>query len=393
MGAISSCTRPTTQSAVVANFPVWFINPSTQGLEHLIKALPPRPNWDSLLLQTMAAQKKGPGLGVEILRDSGGTPYKVGFSTPETFPPDSTYPLIIYLHGGTRGTSNSKGEKAYEMLSPLADSIDLFLASPSANGEAPWWSGTGLKRILQTLRFMSLHFPIDPQRVFLAGVSDGATGCYAAANCIPGPFAGFIAVSGFGGLLPNLGMQLFPHNLMQRPIYNVNAGQDRLYPKESVDSFLQWLSENGVYVQTAFYPEEGHGFDYHRQEIPSLLGILRTWRRPAPAQTIVWNLAPAASCVDQVVSFSRQSETHLTQLTARWIHDTLEVQSLNLSQVTILCNQTEKTNVYCRIGSSPVRATRARTMSSRDILVSILHDATPRGKSRFAKLIGVKVHP
>jgi hypothetical protein len=118
-----------------------------------------------------------PESGCVVLSDTTGKPYSVGYRTPHTFRHDSTYPCIIYLHGGTGTSLTNKGELAYEMLDMLTDSMKLFLVSPSANREALWWSAAGLSRILQTLRYMTLHFPINPDKVFLVGVSDGATGC------------------------------------------------------------------------------------------------------------------------------------------------------------------------------------------------------------------------
>jgi len=116
--------------------------------------------------------------------------------------------------------------------------------------------------------------------VVLVGVSDGATGCWAAANTIAAPFAGFIAVSGFGGMLRELGMELYPENLMQRPIYNVNAGGDRLYPIAVVNEFLDALEGSGVGVRRKVYPEEEHGFDYRMSEAGTLCALVREWSLP-----------------------------------------------------------------------------------------------------------------
>jgi pimeloyl-ACP methyl ester carboxylesterase len=135
-------------------------------------------------------------------------------------------------------------------------------------------------RVLQAVRFMALHYPVDPDRVVLAGVSDGATGVYAVANAACAPFAGFIAVSGFGGMLPAFGMPLVAGNLMQRPIYNVNAGRDRLYPLDRVNEFLDRLRDQGVEVLRKEYPDEEHGFDYRDREWEAMAGLLRRWRRP-----------------------------------------------------------------------------------------------------------------
>lgn len=245
--------------------------------------------------------------GSITLTDTTGTPFSIGFQTPSTIAPDTTYPCIIYLHGGTGTTVNTKGEHAWEMLSMLTRERHLFLASPSANRIAPWWSAPGLSRILQTLRYMSLHYPINANRVYLVGVSDGATGCWAAANTIPGPFAGFIAISGFGGMLPQLGIELYPQNLMQRPMYTIHAGNDRLYPLSVVTPFLDYMTSVGARLERKIYPEEDHGFDYREKECANITALLDQWQR-TPTENIVWQCSfSLPSNADHLVSAEQQS--------------------------------------------------------------------------------------
>jgi pimeloyl-ACP methyl ester carboxylesterase len=255
--SIVSCRRGSGEIATAPIFETWFSG-TTQPPSALVNT--PVRALDSL--GTVIRSQTRAGNGSVLLTDTMGVTYTAGYGTPAAYRADSTYPCIIYLHGGTGSQRSDKGEHAWEMLQMLADSMDLFFASPSANRQAPWWSPAGLSRILQTIRYMTLHYPVNPDKVFLAGVSDGATGCWAAANTIAAPFAGFIAISGYGGMLPQLGMKLYPENLMQRNIYNVNAGRDRLYPLETVNSFLDWMEQQGVGVLRKTYPDEEHGFDY-----------------------------------------------------------------------------------------------------------------------------------
>jgi dienelactone hydrolase len=226
-------------------------------------------------------------LSTLCLLDTSGKTWILGFKTPDTFIAEKKYPLVVYLHGGTGVTINNKGEKAYEMLSPLIDSIPLLLASPSADRTTRWWSSNGLYRILQTVRYMKLRYPVDESRIFLAGVSDGAAGCWAAINCINGPFAGFIAISGYGGIVPSTGIDLNPSNISQRPIHNINGGKDHLYPLDIVTGFLDYMQTQGVTIQRSFYPDEAHGFDYREKEFGTLCTILRSWSRPS-AQNGSW---------------------------------------------------------------------------------------------------------
>ncbi|MDR2693115.1 MAG: dienelactone hydrolase family protein [Chitinispirillales bacterium] len=211
--------------------------------------------------------------------DSDGTPYALGIGLPYHFDRNRSYPLIIYLHGGIGTDISTKGERAWEMLGGLRDSIDVIIASPSGNRFAQWWTPRGMGRIIHAVRYVNTVYNIVPGKIFLAGVSDGATGCYAFASAAggDGPFAGFFAVSGFGGMLPRLGVRLSIDNLRKRPIYNVNGGKDRLYPIEAVNGFIEYLRGEGVPVTNRTYPDEEHGFDYREREYSELAERIRGW--------------------------------------------------------------------------------------------------------------------
>jgi predicted peptidase len=211
--------------------------------------------------------------------DSDGTPYALGIGLPHRFDRGRAYPLIVYLHGGIGTELSTKGERAWEMLGGLRDSMDIILASPSGNRFAAWWSPRGTARIVHAVRYVRTMYDIDTCKIFLAGVSDGATGCYAVASAMggSGPFAGFFAVSGYGGMLPGLGLQLSIDNLKARPIYNVNGGKDHLYPIDAVNAFVGYLRGEGVQITDKVYPNEEHGFDYKEREYSELIGKIKVW--------------------------------------------------------------------------------------------------------------------
>ena len=329
---LCSCSNAPRQACPPGELVAFFSNPSASQFDALASCLPDTAAYNK---EFRSCRDTAPlGTVRTVLADSAGLPFHLGYVTPKTLTTGAAYPLVIYLHGGIGTERIDKGDSAFLMLEPLADSLDLFLASPSANHDAPWWTPSGLSRILQTLRYMTLRYPVDLDRIFLAGVSDGATGCYAAANTIPGPFAGFIAVSGFGGMLPALGMPLLPANLMQRPIYNVNAGGDHLYPVGQVKQFITALQEQGVAVTDKWYMDEKHGFDYRDKEMGALAGLLRTWKQPAsgaiawifvpgfpnlPANLLDWTLAPDDNAFVQ----------------AYWRGDTLMVRSKGVQSFTM----------------------------------------------------------
>lgn len=350
---LTGCNNRLPENAA-ALFGTWFIHPTFQNRTAVEELALSAEGVDSLV-QVIRSRTLLSGPATVQLRDENHTRYTVGYDTPDSFSFDSTYPLIIYLHGGVGTLKNTKGEKAYLMFSDLQDSMPLFLASPSANRQAPWWSEAGLNRILQTLRFMSLHFPVDPQKVFLAGVSDGATGCYAAANTIAAPFAGFFSISGFGGMLPRLGMELYPANLMQRPIYDIHAGKDRLYPIEMVNGFLDQLERNGVAIKRKVYPEEQHGFDYRSEEYDTLTALIRRWSKPQRA-SVKWHFLPGYPArPDNLLSW-RVQQNEKASCSAFWRNDSLHISTDNLKSVGVI---------------SPISERRKITVKTEDFSMSI----------------------
>jgi len=330
----ASCDKPsaTLSASTVKN---WYLNPTPAITAELSRNT--ILSIDTLLASCKASQC---GTFTDSLTDPSGNRWILGYKTPDTLVAEKKYPLVVYLHGGTGVTVNSKGEKAYEMLSPLIDSIQLFLASPSADRTTRWWSSNGLYRILQTVRYMKLRYPVDDSKVFLAGVSDGAAGCWAAINCINGPFAGFIAISGYGGIIPSTGIELYPSNISQRPIYNINGGMDQLYPLNIVNGFLDYMQSQGATITRSIHPDEAHGFDYRGKEFGALCTILRSWSKHN-AQNGSWIFTPGVpnrpdNCIDY--QFGDVSNTR----SFKWklAKDSLTIDATGLKTITLLLPST-----------------------------------------------------
>jgi pimeloyl-ACP methyl ester carboxylesterase len=325
----AACRKEQPVEVAAEQFVQWFVGTSLRPPKHFTTLT------DSAINSLCAGFRNQcqPESGSVVIADAAGQPYTMGYRAPHVFRKDSTYPCLIYLHGGTGSDRTDKGENAYAMLDMLADSMSLFLVSPSASRDAPWWGATGLSRILQSLRYMTLHFPINPDKVLLVGVSDGATGCYAAANTIAAPFAGFIAISGYGGMLPQLGMELYPHNCMQRPIYNINAGNDRLYPIETVTAFLDGLESAGVYIRRKVYEDEEHGFGYRYREAGTICSLIREWSRPDP-EAVNWEFGTAYPVsINHVLATEPENGTIKFLIEAGCTNDTFFIKTSGIKKV------------------------------------------------------------
>jgi hypothetical protein len=119
-------------------FARWFVNPADDLFDSLMSAEIPCSQWEAMTAM-VRAESEPTGACTTAMVDSSGTTYALGFKTPKIIDAAGKYPLVVYLHGGIGTSVNNKGERAWDMLEPLADSMDIFLASPSASRSAPWW--------------------------------------------------------------------------------------------------------------------------------------------------------------------------------------------------------------------------------------------------------------
>jgi hypothetical protein len=363
----------------------WFVTPSPALADSLKSYKGLAAAIDSLAQVVKKTHEGQCGAFTAIMTDTLHASYTLGWKTPASIRRDTLYPLIVYLHGGTTTQKTNKGEIAYDMLARLADTFNLFLASPSANRETPWWSAGGMWRVLQTVRFMTLCYPVNPDKIFLAGVSDGATGCYLAANTICAPFSGFIAVSGYGGLLFSLGIKLYPQNLMQRPVLNINAGKDRIYPFAEVMKFVAWLENNGVNVEHREYPDENHGFDYREKEFGNLARLIRTWSRPEDVRSVSWtfvtgfpNLAP--NCL----AWETVSGAADPVIKAFWKAETLQVEAKGLKSVLLAFSQTHNAAISVSVNGSRPKSVRPAEADAGIALSLALHQLLPQAAHQSA---------
>jgi hypothetical protein len=155
--------------------------------------------------------------------------------------------------------------------------------------DAPWWSRVQIENIDAILDSVKRTYNIDENRVALSGVSDGATGLYYVAMRDTTPFASFLPLNGFMMVLANdqlaVDAELFPTNLLNKPFFIVNGGQDPLYPIRNVQPFVDHLRDSGVAVEYHPRPEGGHNTAWWPEMKAPFEAFVRG--HPLPA-TLTW---------------------------------------------------------------------------------------------------------
>jgi hypothetical protein len=210
---------------------------------------------------------------------------------PEAYDPSRSYQVRVQLHGGVAGRESGlmRGTGA---IGALAGAEQIYVM-PVAWNVAPWWSDSQIENLRAILDAVKRSYNVDENRIALAGVSDGATGLYYFAMRDTTPYASFLPLNGSLGVLqnPTIGRDgaLFPQNLINKPFFIINGGDDPLYPTWSVEPYITHLKRRGIEIvyhpredgqhNTRWWPEEKDAFEAFVREHPRTpLPVRLTWQ-------------------------------------------------------------------------------------------------------------------
>lgn len=201
------------------------------------------------------------------------TPMRYGLYVPPGYDPSRSYPLIICLHG-----AGFDGDTYLDRWQPRLGE-DYLLACPT-RAEADWWSRQGEELVLAVLSEVSHTYHVDPDRVFLTGMSNGGIGTYLIGLNHTDRFAALIPMA---GALPKA---LFPllDNAKNTPFYIIHSSKDQVMPVQYSRDVAAYLKQNGSPViyreHDRVHPMAG-GHYFPREELPDLLTWLKAQRRMA----------------------------------------------------------------------------------------------------------------
>jgi predicted esterase len=227
------------------------------------------------ILEALKAQRNYPAAPTGRLPEQtvtlNGEENLYGLYVPKDYQPARAYPLVICLHG-----AGFDGSSYLDRWQPRLGERYL-LACPTMEAAA-WWTPKAQELVLAVQREVMRNYHVDPDRVFLSGMSNGGIGTYLIGLNHVDRFAALIPMA---GALPDPLLPLLD-NARATPFYIIHGSKDQVIPVKFSQTVRAYLMKQGYSVvyreHDQVHPMAGGHF-FPREELPALVDWLETQRR------------------------------------------------------------------------------------------------------------------
>ncbi|MCK5000898.1 MAG: prolyl oligopeptidase family serine peptidase [Anaerohalosphaera sp.] len=163
---------------------------------------------------------------------------------------EEKWPLIMFLHGsGERGTDINR-VKLYGIPKVAASKEDFpFVAVSPQCPKGQWWDEDVVINLLDDI---IQTYDIDPDRVYLTGLSMGGFGTWKLATKYPDKFAAIAPVCGGGEPFEAM------TSLRKMPIWAFHGGKDNIVPLRRSQEMVDAMKKVGNNARLTVYPKAGH---------------------------------------------------------------------------------------------------------------------------------------
>jgi pimeloyl-ACP methyl ester carboxylesterase len=220
----------------------------------------------ALLLAAAGLAQSGPRV-LTVVSTADGSEQPYALYLPRSFDPPKEYGLLVSLHsedsnhrlnlaqvlgiaarGTIRGTMGPEGTGF-----PALGDRDLIVACPLARGSMGY-QGIAEQDVYDVLADVERRYPVDPDRVYLTGISMGGGGALWLAETRPDVWAGVAAMC--PDSMP--GSDELPANLLNVPVRLYHGDLDTIVPVASSRAWHRRLLDAGVPAAYTEYPATRH---------------------------------------------------------------------------------------------------------------------------------------
>jgi predicted peptidase len=219
-------------------------------------------------------------------------PYRL--LVPKNYDASKQYPLVLFLHGaGSRGTDNQAQLKngAWRFDTPEdREQFPCFVIVPQCPKNEQWvdmpWNADSGKRPEKPSHSMRLaleifdntlkEFPVDTNRLYVAGISMGGFGAWDCITRFPGRFAACFATCGGGD------ESTITPEVAKTPVWTFHSTDDRTVKVKRTRNMVAAMEQAGGHPHYFEYNDKGHDVWTTAYSEPEALSWMFAQRRGQP---------------------------------------------------------------------------------------------------------------
>jgi hypothetical protein len=197
------------------------------------------------------------------------TSYKYLLYKPKEYETDTlkTWPLIIYLHGGSIRGTDLKKLYAYGIPDQIyrGRQFPFIIAAPLCPVLIDWSTDNWFENFYKEI---TAKYRVDTNRVYLTGVSLGGQGTWYLAIKYPEKFAAIAPISGFTSDIDYIDNNI--DSLKDIPIWAFHGKIDDVVPFEETERIIKRLEGKNKKIRFTVEPDVGdwiHWMVYPNQEL------------------------------------------------------------------------------------------------------------------------------
>lgn|SRR5688572_6599114 len=159
------------------------------------------------------------------------------------------WPLMLFLHGAGERGDDLQLVKRHGVAKIVEEqpAFPLLVVSPQCPPTEAW----APEPLLALLDDIEQHYDVDPERLYVTGLSMGGFGTWAVAIAAPDRFAAIAPICG-GGDPSRVGV------LRHLPVWAFHGARDPIVPLQRTVEIVEALRQCGGNVRFTVYPEAGH---------------------------------------------------------------------------------------------------------------------------------------
>jgi dienelactone hydrolase len=172
---------------------------------------------------------------------------------PDDYRGDEPFPLIIYLAG-----NSGPAIEGVQLASNAFERTGYIVIYPNSWGG--WWRSATETMVDSLLKEVTRKYTIDPDRVYISGLSNGGTGTLDYASLWPQRFSAAVVAMGAGlfGFTEPGGDRPFASNVAHLPMLFLHGKLDQVIPFSATTKTVDSLRAQHADVAMTLFPQREH---------------------------------------------------------------------------------------------------------------------------------------